>query len=139
MFQISKRSNIAGLAVCSVMVTATTALAGGEDAQRPDAERGKALAERLCVNCHVVSSESSGSVPDGVPPFNAIANKPGQTADHIATILMKPHAPMPNIDLTRSEIVDLIAYLDALRSDAAGPPLLKDDGKDAIPDYPEPT
>lgn len=107
--------------------------------EAPDAGRGKALAERLCVNCHVVGADSQGAVPEGVPSFRVIANKPGQTADHIRAILIKPHAPMPNIDLTRSEIDDLISYLDELRLEASGPPLLKDDGKDAIPDYPEPT
>lgn len=106
----------------------------------PDAARGQALATRLCVNCHVVPDHPAGSVPEGVPSFITIANKPEQTADHIRSILIKPHAPMPDMSLSRAEIDDIIAYLDELRSDTAGPSLLRDqDNPDALPDYPEPT
>jgi len=89
----------------------------------PDAARGKAIALRLCVNCHVISKESTASVPDGVPSFLSIANRPHQTAQHIRGVLIEPHAPMPNMHLSRSEIEDIIAYLDALRKQSSGPPL----------------
>ncbi|MCH9765797.1 MAG: cytochrome c [Alphaproteobacteria bacterium] len=106
----------------------------------PDAERGKALAERLCVNCHVVSQDSATDVPDGVPTFKGIANKSKQSAEHIRNILMQPHAPMPNMNLSRLEMDDIIAYLDELRLDKSGTPLLPNlKNRGAIPEYPEPS
>ncbi len=93
-----------------------------------DADRGKAVAERLCVSCHVVSQDSSGTVPEGVPPFTVIANQPQQTAQHIRGVLIEPHPPMPDLHLTRLEIEDIIAFIDELREQESGPPLLPDKG-----------
>lgn len=82
----------------------------------PDAKTGKAIAAKLCVGCHIVSAESAGaSMPSDVPPFAAIANKPGQTAQAIAGAIVVPHPPMPQIQLTREEIGDIAAYILTLR------------------------
>lgn len=91
----------------------------------PDPERGQKLAVQLCAGCHVVSSEQTGKVTAGVPSFRAIANRPEQTWERIAKVLIQPHAPMPNIHLTRQEIRDIVGYLDSLRKPEAGAPLLE--------------
>ena len=124
----------------AVVALPITAFCGEATPIEPDADRGKQLAERLCVNCHVVSKDVDREVPEGVPPFKVIANKPGQSGDHIRNILMQPHASMPAIGLTRLEMDDIIAYLDELRPEGSNPPLLqhKKQGP-ALPENPEPS
>ena len=80
-----------------------------------DAAQGRQTAERLCTSCHVSDSSSSATVPAGVPTLRTIANKPDQTAERIAGMLIDPHPPMPNTRVTREEINDLVAYLQSLR------------------------
>lgn len=43
---------------------------------------------------------------------------------HIVGVLMAPHPPMPNINLSRDEIGDIVAYLQTLRADQTLPHLL---------------
>lgn len=114
-------------ALGSGLLLAGSALAQSKPAapRGPDAERGLALSEQLCRNCHIVSPRQSSSAGAGIPSFRVIANKPDQTGTRIVNVLIKPHAPMPNMQLSRFEILDIIAYLDRLRSADAGPPLLK--------------
>ena len=82
----------------------------------PDAKTGKQIAEKLCVSCHIVNAAAAGaSMPADVPPFAAIANKPGQTAQAIAGAIVVPHPPMPQIQLTREEIGDVAAYILTLK------------------------
>jgi len=54
------------------------------------------------------------TVQQGPPSFRTIAQ--GElTADQLRTFLPRPHPPMPDLSLTRTEIHDLIAYIEALR------------------------
>lgn len=97
---------------------------GGVQAQpvgNGDAEQGRQAAERLCTSCHVTETSSSQTVPAGVPTMRAIANKPDQTAERIAGMLIDPHPPMPNARLTRDEIDNIVAYLQSLRRQGLKP------------------
>ncbi len=105
----------------------------------PNAERGVALAKQLCSNCHIVSPDQTSSAGAGIPSFRAIANRPEQTSAHVVNVLIKPHAPMPNMQLSRFEILDIIAYLDQLRRSDAGPPLLKQRKGDGKLKFPQPS
>ena len=127
---------IAGV-VALALVVHGSARAEPPEAVEPSAEKGQALAERLCSGCHVVETASK-SVPAGIPPLRAIANRPDQTATRIMNVLIKPHTPMPDMQLSRQEILDITAYLDTLRTDKSAPSLLppKQGGK---PKYPEPS
>lgn len=109
---ISPRS----LAVSGIAVI-TLALAGAAVAQiHPDAKTGKAIAEKLCVGCHIVGAEAAGaSVSSDVPSFEQIANVPDQTVKSIAGAIVIPHPPMPQIQLTREEIGDVAAYIIRLK------------------------
>ncbi len=104
----------------------------------PSPELGLALAEKLCSSCHVTGTDAGagGTKPVGPPPFVTIANRPEQTAERIKGILIAPHAPMPDLQLTNDEMTDLIAYLDTLRK--IEPPLLPSGNRDK-PKRPEPT
>ncbi len=89
------------------------ALAG--PTSRPDPETGKALAERLCTNCHLVGSVRQEHANPDVPSFREIANLPEQTEGAVAARIMLPKHPMPQIPLTKSELSDLAAYILSLR------------------------
>lgn len=84
---------------------------------------GRALAVRLCANCHLVDG-SGKSAPDGIGMFRGIANRSGQSAERISNTLMLPHMPMPDTQITREEIQDILAYLETLRTNPDVPPLI---------------
>ena len=109
------------------LVWCTSTATFAQDAA-PSAEKGKELATRLCRGCHLVDDAADQADSRRYPTFRSIATKPGQTSEGIAAVLIKPHPPMPDIQLTRMEIENIIAYLDALRSDNALPPLLPPTG-----------
>ncbi|MDJ0511942.1 MAG: cytochrome c [Methyloceanibacter sp.] len=82
----------------------------------PDADRGKALAERVCSNCHLVSDNQTEAVAD-VPTFREIANQQHQTPGEVMARIAIPAHPMPVIPLTKRELEDLAAYIMSLRSE----------------------
>lgn len=125
------KSKIALASLLIVIGGASCAIAADGVQPKPDATRGKSIAERWCVSCHVVS-QSTTTVPEGIPTFRSIANRRQQTADHIRQTLISPHVPMPDMHLTEAEIQDLIAYFDELRDPAAAP-LLRRRSQDASP------
>jgi cytochrome c len=107
-----------GLARLTALMIAGASLFGGAvHAQiHPDAKTGHEIANKLCTGCHIVGSEAANAtMPADVPPFEVIANLPGQTAEKIAGRIVIPHPPMPTINLTREEIGDLAAYIMSLR------------------------
>ncbi|MFA5955964.1 hypothetical protein [Hyphomicrobium sp.] len=90
---------------------------GKAESKRPDIETGNIIARKLCSTCHLIGEPANAPVPSDVPAFASIANRPGQTADHLSTWLTRPHPPMPNLDLTRMEIRDLTGYILSLRTE----------------------
>ena len=67
-----------------------------------------------CANCHVVAAGGSGS--DAVPSFLSIAADPKKTDEYLRGFLADPRHPMPNLQLSRQEIDNLVAYIASLRS-----------------------
>ncbi|MCC7252723.1 cytochrome c [Hyphomicrobium sp.] len=106
-------------AILLVLMPAAPALAGAMT-PKPDPEKGRALAERVCVACHVVSRPATSTVAADVPSFLAIANKQGQSMEAIAGRIVIPHPPMPAVALSREEIANVVAYIMTLK-DAAAP------------------
>ena len=81
-----------------------------------DSARGASLAERWCVTCHVPGPGlKSGPGTDAGPPFATIAADPTLTEQRLRGWLADPHPPMPNFNLSRAEIEDLIAYIRSLK------------------------
>lgn len=74
-------------------------------------QRGRDLAERLCTNCHAVDARSSGSMRADVPSFRAMAGRAGVSAERLAGAIIIPHPAMPGVQLTVSEIRDIVAYI----------------------------
>src|SRR5665648_237659 len=80
----------------------------------PDPEHGKELAQRLCSDCHLVTSEQQHDVAD-VPSFHEISNMQSQTEGTIMGKIVIPKHPMPVIPITKSELSDLAAYIMTLK------------------------
>ena len=109
-----------------------------KDPPRPDPAKGLALAQRLCSTCHLTSGANATPVTAGIPSLAAIANRAGQTRAAIEGTLISPPHPMPDVQLTRDQITDIIAYLDQLRTDRAAPPWTPR-GPGDLPTYPKPS
>ncbi len=109
-----------------------------EVVRQPSADGGRDLADKLCTGCHLIAGDGATTAQVGPPPFKSIANKPGQTVDRIKNALMQPHPPMPDMQMTNDEMLDIITYLDTLRTDKSAPSLLPP-GVVAKPRYPAPS
>lgn len=77
-----------------------------------NAEAGHALARVWCSSCHLV--DQSEQALDTAPPFATIANRNPADRRWLRGWLIQPHPPMPNFNLSRQEIDDIVAYLDSL-------------------------
>ena len=106
----------------TLLVGAPEALCADEAPKIPSAIDGRAIAEKFCKSCHLIGPGEDGATQVGPPSFPSIANKKGQSAKHIEGVLIQPHTPMPDMHLTNEEILDIIAYLDTLRSGKSTPP-----------------
>jgi mono/diheme cytochrome c family protein len=80
-----------------------------------DPQAGSDIVHRWCTACHVVDREGTGADAGPALP-NLLAGKK-RSADEIRGWLADPHPPMPNLNLSRQEIDDILAYLESLTSD----------------------
>lgn len=90
---------------------AFTASAPGQELG--DAEQGRTLVRQWCTSCHVV--EHGGTGADVGPALPMLLENDLRTPDQIRGWLANPHPAMPDFDLTRQEIEDVVAYLEELR------------------------
>jgi mono/diheme cytochrome c family protein len=93
-----------------------------------DPVTGEKLARRWCGECHVVAADQPRANADA-PTFAAISAS--RRVPEITTFLGSSHPRMPDMNLTRGEIADIIAYMHTLAPPAepASPPPVKDDYK----------
>ena len=110
---MSKKISVAILAVLSgSFLTAATASAQ----MKGDAMRGSSLAESWCSSCHVIDLKGTGRSVDLAPPFQKIANDPKKPPGFLQQWLVSSHPQMPNFNLGRREIDDLVAYIQTLKA-----------------------
>lgn len=83
-------------------------------ASAADARKGEALAKRWCAACHVVAADQTRGNTQA-PPFSAIAKRPGFNDARLAFFLLTPHPRMPDMNLSRGEAADLVAYIKTQR------------------------
>lgn len=88
----------------------TSAVAQGSG----DRIRGEALAESWCQSCHIIDKRGTGRAVDPAPPFPMIASDPGKTPGYLQQWLSTSHPQMPDFNLGRRDITDLIAYIRSL-------------------------
>jgi len=102
----------------SVVIAATLVSAAPAQAQsleKLSVMEGERLARALCVNCHQVAPDGSGTALSDVPGFAAVANRPDMTREAIESYVLSPHPAMPQIQFTRDELADISAYIMSLR------------------------
>ena len=97
---------------------ATIVLASTVSAASPtaaaDVTKGARLAEQWCAHCHAISNTPAGMVQPRPPGFRAMAQT-GVAREPLRSFLSRPSGAMPDLALTRSEIEDLMAYIDTFR------------------------
>ena len=85
-----------------------------------NADHGKTLAQRWCVNCHIVGTDQQTATTDA-PPFATVAKMPNFDEARLAFFLLDPHPKMPNMQLSRDDAADLAAYIASLGPHGKGP------------------
>lgn len=94
--------------------------AASAEAQRhpgkPNPDRGAELAAKLCSNCHTTKAADTARVKADVPTFREIATLKDQSDVRITGKIMMPRHPMPTISLSRSDIADVVAYIQSLKT-----------------------
>lgn len=99
----------------TLVLLLSLSLPGAAEAQsKGDATAGRAIAERWCAACHIVSPEQTSGSAD-VLTFMTIAKQAGNDLGPLRLFLADPHPVMPDMSLTRQEIRDLVAYIGSLR------------------------
>lgn len=78
-----------------------------------DVANGRAIAERWCSACHVVSATQQRA-QDSTPTFASIARRGDLNDERLTGFLTDPHPQMPNLSLSRRDMVDLIGYIRTL-------------------------
>ena len=82
-------------------------------ASAADREKGEALARQWCTGCHVIDARGAGT--DAAPSFPSIARDPAKgDPNRLTAWLSTSHPSMPNFNLTRDVIADLVAYIRTL-------------------------
>src|SRR5262245_44030095 len=108
---------------CAAAILVLAVLLGAARAQdSTQVERGHALVERLCAECHAVGATGDSRHPNA-PPFRRL----GPTVDFTAFIdrlregLMVGHPDMPTFRFTRQEAGAIAAYLLSIQTSAPRP------------------
>jgi mono/diheme cytochrome c family protein len=78
-----------------------------------DAKVGRALTERWCTGCHITAPGQGNS--DAAPSLTSLANNPAKSPVKLKIWLMAPHPPMPDFQLSRQAIADIVAYVESLK------------------------
>ncbi len=109
---------MAGLqsALSASCVMAVLAVGAPAAAQSGNAERGAALAQAWCAECHIIDRAGTGTMRDAAPAFTTVAADPTRTPDYLRGWMQSDrlHIQMPNFSLGRRDSEDLIAYFRVL-------------------------
>lgn len=97
--------------------TIATALAGGAaptPAFADSAADGKVVAVRWCAACHDVGTGERRTANDLAPAFESVARRGDLSQSQLEAWIGNPHPPMPNLNLSRQDVSDLVAYIQSL-------------------------
>jgi mono/diheme cytochrome c family protein len=113
-----KTTSMRTIAITAALFTAVSAATAQESAEKLTglARQGRALADRLCAQCHAVGR--SGLSPHaGAPPFRKLGDRvdldtfQNQLRDHFSS----GHPDMPTFHFTRNDARALTAYLRSIQ------------------------
>lgn len=94
-----------------------TSSAFAQDIRGGIAERGQAMAEIWCSNCHLVTDDKEQTALVDVPTFTSIARRLPDDSEVLAAFIANPHpTQMPDLSLSRNDIADLLAYIATLNN-----------------------
>jgi mono/diheme cytochrome c family protein len=100
---LSRNAALPFFLACAMVFAGNASAAGAP-------EQGHTLAKTWCASCHAV--EPGGVQRDApAPPFASVATR---RPDQLRAFLNAPHPPMPNFNLSRSQIDDIVAYIQSL-------------------------
>jgi mono/diheme cytochrome c family protein len=105
------------MAIAAIFITASAA-ASWAQADLGDVDRGQDLARTTCAACHRVEKAETGEKIMDVASFQTIANNRARTKLALLVFLKSPHANMPDIVLSETEIDNVIAYIMSLKPGA---------------------
>lgn len=94
------------------------------------AEKGAALAQRWCAECHATGDDAQAKALTGAPSFKDIGGREAATPDNLRRALLGNHPVMPQFPVTNDEIEALSAYINTV---SGRPP----QSEKQIPDYPD--
>ena len=96
-------------------------LASHACAQTPaDPQKGAALANSVCAQCHAVRDGQLRSPDPMAPSFSSVAKTPGMTDRALRVWLQSSHPTMPNFILSGDEKNNVIAYILSLQTGRSG-------------------
>ncbi len=84
-------------------------------AQAQNVEHGRALAERWCSKCHVVSAAAASGQANGLPTFPGLAARKDMTSDKLKVAMTAQHSRMPDLQIGTRDQDDLAAYILSLK------------------------
>lgn len=117
---------LASLATCACTVTRgpATPTLSAEASNQELVERGLGFAQRHCAACHAV--EAGGSPNPQAPPFEAVINQQGLSAETLKPWLRNSHdfPAMMNFAIDPERIDELATYMLTLR-DASYKPAIQ--------------
>jgi mono/diheme cytochrome c family protein len=76
-----------------------------------DAARGQEIVTRWCAGCH----STGPTVDERIPSFAALANNRSRSEGAIRAFLMRPHKPMPPLEISTQQIEDIVVYLRSIQ------------------------
>lgn len=91
------------------------ACAAATGAAAQGVEKGRALAQSLCAACHLQPGQGEKHGPNGLPGFQAIADRPGQSHEAIVKWLRSGAPVMPDHHLTWDEADALADFIMSMR------------------------
>lgn len=103
----------------AIAVSTVAFLAPASSHALDDVSNGRRLATQWCATCHLVTPDQNKASADA-PPFLTIAKRSQEELDLLPSFLanpahMKPGTQMPNFNLSRQAIGDLVAYIRSLK------------------------
>jgi len=98
-----------------VSIAFALALAHSAQAEGPNLEAGKALAEKHCATCHAVGPIGASRLP-AAPPFRDVAARYSvwNLEEALAEGIVTGHAEMPQFVFKPAQITDLLGYMETL-------------------------
>lgn len=104
--------------VAAILVAASTAAAMPSLAQGSgDPSAGRQLAQTWCATCHVVDKTKTTGSATGAPTFIAVARMKTSTDLGLHAFLQTSHPPMPDFQMSRMQIDDVVAYILTLKDE----------------------